>query len=139
MCRLGVAGPQPRIRLGGQQVDQIGTGQCQSGVADRPAGAGQMTCRVRVREPRLVGCCGPPCPGERRLSTGYGRRCGEMPGQLSREHCGPPSMPADQRLSHSPVQIQPLSPSQGGLDRLAVQVVAESHTLRGRAAHVDIG
>ena len=107
--------------------------------ADSLAGSGEMARCVRVREPCLVGGGSPPGPGERRLRAGDRRGRGEMPGQLGREHRGAPLVSADERLAHPSVQVDSLGPGEGGIDRLAVQVVAEPHALGGRAGGAGVG
>jgi hypothetical protein len=61
-----------------------------------------------------------------------------MPCQLGREHRGSPRVAANQRLTHLPVQLNPLRPGKGGIDRLAVQVMAEPHAFGGRAGQVGV-
>jgi hypothetical protein len=98
-----------------------------------------MACRVGVREPCFVGRGGPTGPNERGLRVGDGRGRGKMPGQLGREHRGAPSVPTDQRLSYPSMQIHPLGLRERGVDRLAVQVVAEPYASGRRTGRIGIG
>jgi hypothetical protein len=73
MCGRGFACSQPGSGLGGEQVDQVGTGERQPGVGDGPADSREMACRVRVRKPCFVGRGGLAGPGDCGLRAGDGR------------------------------------------------------------------
>ena len=68
----GVAGPQPQVRLGGEQADQVGVGQPLAGVGDRRPHPGQVAGGLGEREPRRVGAGGGVRPGQRRCGVRTG-------------------------------------------------------------------